>query len=207
MIGAGLFALIGIAVDITGQTAYIAFIIAGIVALLTSYSVSKLAIQFPSKGGPVEYLNKGYGKGVFAGSLNVIMWIGYIIVTSLYARAFAEYSTALLSIGENSVWLYIFGSVIVIIFVIINFIGASAVGASELLIVAIKVFVLTLFGILGLHTMKMQEFSIIGEFDLGDLALASGVVFMSYEGFGLVANTASRCSNQASPAIYYWQSY
>jgi hypothetical protein len=42
---------------------------------------------------------------VFAGSLNVIMWIGYIIVTSLYARAFAEYSMALLSIGENSVWL------------------------------------------------------------------------------------------------------
>ena len=195
MIGAGLFALIGVAVDITGQTAYIAFIIAGIVALLTSYSVSKLAIQFPSKGGPVEYLNKGYGKGVFAGSLNVIMWIGYIIVTSLYARAFSQYSTALLSIGENSVWLYIFGSVIVVIFVIINFIGASAVGTSELLIVAIKVFVLTLFGILGLHTMKMQEFSVIGEFDLGDLALASGVVFMSYEGFGLVANTAEDVAN------------
>ena len=55
MIGAGLFALIGIAVDITGQVAYIAFIVAGIVALLTtSYSVSKLAVQFPSKGGPVE---------------------------------------------------------------------------------------------------------------------------------------------------------
>jgi amino acid transporter len=55
MIGAGLFALIGIAVDITGQVAYLAFVIAGIVALFTSYSVSKLALQFPSKGGAVEY--------------------------------------------------------------------------------------------------------------------------------------------------------
>ena len=75
---------------------------------------------------------------MFAGSLNVIIWIGYIIVTSLYARAFAEYSMALLSIGENSVRLYIFGSVILVIF-----------------------------------------------------------VFFS----------VSRCSNQASPAVYYWQSY
>jgi amino acid transporter len=195
MIGAGLFALIGIAVDIAGQTAFLAFIVAGIVALLTSYSVSKLAVQFPSKGGPVEYLNKGYGKGVFAGGLNIIMWIGYIIVTSLYARAFAEYSTALLGLGENSIWLYIFGSAIVIIFVIINFIGAAAVGASELLIVAIKVFVLILFGILGLNAMNMQEFAITSEFDLGDLVLASGVVFMSYEGFGLVANTAEDIEN------------
>jgi amino acid transporter len=195
MIGAGLFALIGIAVDITGQIAYIAFIIAGTVALLTSYSVSKLAVQFPSKGGPVEYLNKGYGNGVFAGGLNIIMWIGYIIVTSLYARAFAKYSTALLGLGEDGIWLYIFGSLIVIIFVIINFIGASAVGASELLIVAIKVFVLVLFGILGLNTMDMQELAITGDFDLSDLVLASGVVFMSYEGFGLVANTAEDVEN------------
>ena len=195
MIGAGLFALIGIAVEITGQIAYIAFIIAGAVALLTSYSVSKLAVQFPSKGGPVEYLNKGYGKGMFAGGLNIIMWIGYIIVTSLYARAFAEYSAALLGLGENSIWLYIFGSTIVIIFVIINFIGASVVGASELLIVAIKVFVLVLFGILGLNTMDIQQFAITGDFDLGDLVLASGVVFMSYEGFGLVANTAEDVEN------------
>jgi hypothetical protein len=29
------------------------------------------------------------------------MWIGYIIVTSLYARAFAEYSMALLSIRQR----------------------------------------------------------------------------------------------------------
>ena len=195
MIGAGLFALIGIAVEITGQVAYNAFIIAGIVALLTSYSVSKLAVQFPSKGGPVEYLNKGFGKGVFAGSLNIIMWIGYIIVTAFYSRAFAKYSVALFGLGDNSMWLYIFGSVIIIIFVIINFIGASAVGASELLIVTIKVFVLVLFGILGLNTMNMQAFAVTSDFDLGNLVLASGVVFMSYEGFGLVANTAEDVEN------------
>jgi amino acid transporter len=195
MIGAGLFALIGIAVDIAGQIAYLSFIIAGVVALLTSYSVSKLAVQFSSKGGPVKYLNNGYGNGIFAGSLNTIMWIGYIIVTSLYARAFGEYSIALLNMGEHSNWLYVFSSAIVIVFMSINFIGASAVGASELLIVAIKVLVLLLFGILGLTTMKFQRLSIINEFDLRRVILASGVVFMSYEGFGLVANTAEDIEN------------
>jgi len=84
---------------------------------------------------------------------------------------------------------------IVIIFVLINFIGAAVVGASELMIVAIKVLVLVLFGTLGLTRMNLQNFAVPGDLDLGDLVLASGVVFMSYEGFGLVANTAEDVEN------------
>ena len=68
MIGAGLFALIGIAVDITGQVAYIAFIMAGIVALLTSYSVSKLAVNFPAKAVQWNILTKDMVKACMPGA-------------------------------------------------------------------------------------------------------------------------------------------
>ena len=76
--------------------------------------------------------------------------------------------------------------------------SATSIGVgamSELLIVATKVFVLIVFGILGLNSMNIQELAITSEFDLSDLVLASGVVFMSYEGFGLVANTAEDVEN------------
>jgi amino acid transporter len=191
MIGAGIFALIGIAVEIAGPLAYLAFVIAGVSALLTSYSVAKLAVQFPTKGGRVEFLNRGYGTGVFSGALNLIMWMGYAIVTSLYARAFGQYATALVRLEDSTPWLHVFASAIVVLFVLINFVGAAAVGKSELLIVSVKVAVMLLFGLVGLMTMDAGRLTVTsGQVQLGGLILASGVVFMSYEGFGLVANTA-----------------
>ncbi len=190
MIGAGLFALIGIAVDLTGKLVYLPFLIAGIIALLTTYSVSKLAVKYPSKGGRVKYLNEAFGVGIFSGSLNIMIWIGYIIVTALYARAFGEYSIALFGLKGNSIWFNVLSSLIVVLFVTINFIGASLVGKSEFLIVGVKVIILLGFGIIGLTTMDINNLTINHEVEISDLLLASGVIFMSYEGFGLVANTA-----------------
>lgn len=190
MIGAGIFALIGIAVDIAGELAYLSFVIGGVIALFTSYSVAKLSVAFPRKGGRVEFLNKGFGAGILSGSLNLIMWIGYIIVTSLYAKAFGEYGVALLGLKESGPWLHILISSIVVLFLIINFIGASVVGKSELIIVAVKVIVLLGFGLLGLFTVEAEQFTISKNIDFSNVLLAGGVVFMSYEGFGLIANTA-----------------
>jgi len=194
MIGAGLFALIGIAVEIAGKSAYLAFIIAGVAAFLTSYSVAKLAVQFPSKGGMVAYINQGFGTGVTSGTLNVVMWIGYIIVTSLYARAFGEYCIALLGIN-NDFWLHIFCSAVLVFFVFVNFLGAAIVGKAEVIIVSIKVLILLIFGILGLTTLNFEQVTFEQEFDLRALTLASGVIFMAYEGFGLAANAAEDINN------------
>lgn len=190
MIGAGIFALMGIAVQIAGKFAYLSFIVAGIIAAFTSYSVARLAVKFPSKGGPVEYLNKAFGKGTFAGGLNIAMWLGYLIVTSLYAKAFGEYGTALLGMEDNSFLLPILSSSIVILFVFINFIGASLVGKSELVTVMVKTGVLLLFCAVGLTTVQTEELMVATSFHFSDVVFASGVIFMSYEGFGLVANTA-----------------
>lgn len=190
MIGAGIFALIGIAVQIAGQLAYIAFIIAGIIAALTSYSVARLAVKYPSKGGPVEYLNRAFGKGLFAGSLNITIWIGYMIVTALYAKAFSEYAVALLGMEGNSLLLIIFSSAIVLLFILINFVGASVVGKSELFTVIVKTGVLLFFCVLGLTTVETKQLAVTNSFNFKDVLFASGVIFMSYEGFGLVANTA-----------------
>lgn len=190
MIGAGIFALIGIAVQIAGQLAYVSFIIAGIIAGLTSYSVSKLAIKFPSKGGRVEYLNKAFGKGIFAGGLNITIWLGYMIVTALYAKAFSEYAAALFRMQDNILFLNLLSSAIVALFIVINFVGSSLVGKSELVTVIAKIGILLLFCVLGFTTVQTSELVVSKSFDFSDVMFASGVIFMSYEGFGLVANTA-----------------
>ena len=75
MIGAGIFSILGISAQIAGHGMYLSFIIAGVIALLCTYSYAKLGSQYPSAGGPVEFLVKGFGDGVLSGSFNILLWI------------------------------------------------------------------------------------------------------------------------------------
>ena len=90
MVGGGIFAVLGLAVQLSGGGTYIAFSIAGIVALMTAFSYAHLSVKFPSEGGTVTYIVEAFGKGLFAGSMNILLWISYIVMLSLYAYAFGS---------------------------------------------------------------------------------------------------------------------
>ncbi|RUM63593.1 MAG: amino acid transporter, partial [Sulfurospirillum sp.] len=64
MVGAGIFIVIGEAGSIAGNIVWISFIFGGIAALLSGYSLAKLALRYPSRGGIVEYLVQGFGEGI-----------------------------------------------------------------------------------------------------------------------------------------------
>jgi amino acid transporter len=51
MVGGGIFAVLGLSVELTGGGAPIAFLIAGFVALVTAYSYARLSVTCPSQGG------------------------------------------------------------------------------------------------------------------------------------------------------------
>ena len=51
IVGGGIFATLGLAVSDARGSAWLSFLVAGVVALLTAYSYSKLSIAFPSTGG------------------------------------------------------------------------------------------------------------------------------------------------------------
>ena len=56
MVGAGIFALLGQAGAVAGSAVWISFLIAGGVATLLGYTISKLSVRFPSRGGLVSFL-------------------------------------------------------------------------------------------------------------------------------------------------------
>ena len=152
MIGAGIFSILGIAARISGNAIHISFIIAGIVAFLCTYSYAKLGAKYPSAGGPVEFLIKGFGDGILSGGFNILLWIGYVFVLALYAKAFAGYATTFLPSNTSGIWLNIFATAIILIFTAVNFIGARAVGKSEFFIVSVKVVILLMFVVMGFST-------------------------------------------------------
>lgn len=58
MVGGCIFAVTGLTVEVTKGAAPIAFLIAGLMALLTSYSYLKRTLRFPGEGGTVAFLNQ-----------------------------------------------------------------------------------------------------------------------------------------------------
>src|SRR5215475_3752932 len=92
MVGAGIFSILGVVAHAAGNAMWLAFAVGGVVALLSTYSYAKLGATFPSAGGAVHFLVKGFGDGVLSGGVNLFMWAGYIISLALYATAFGTYA-------------------------------------------------------------------------------------------------------------------
>ena len=83
MVGGGIFAVLGLAVQIAHGGAPVGFLLAGMIALITSYSYAHLSVAYPSQGGTVEFLNQAFGPGVITGGLNILLWISYMVMLSL----------------------------------------------------------------------------------------------------------------------------
>ncbi len=195
MIGAGIFSIFGTAVKISGNAVYIPFIIAGVVALLNGYSYAKLGVRYQSAGGPVEFLLKGFGDGILSGGLNLLLWISYIFALALYSKGFSSYAVTFLPPDSALVWEKIFATAIILVFTAINFIGAKAVGKSELFIVSIKFGIQVLFAAAGIAYMDIGNFSIFLWPDSKSILFGAGVVFLAYQGFGLITNAAEDITN------------
>lgn len=65
MVGGGIFAVLGLAVSLAKGGTPLAFLIAGLIALITSYSYVKLSLKYPDRGGTVKFINQGFGRGIF----------------------------------------------------------------------------------------------------------------------------------------------
>lgn len=195
MVGAGIFSIFGVATQIAGNAVYISFIIAGLIALLSTYSFAKLGATFPSAGGPVEFLVRGFGDGILSGGLNILLWTGYVFGLALYAKGFSYYAVTFLPAGSSPIWSNVFATMIIVLFTAINFLGSKAVGRSEIFIVSIKVGVLMLFAVAGLLFINPSNLSMAAFPATSHIFFGAAIVFLAYQGFSLITNAAEDMEN------------
>ncbi|HMT10356.1 MAG TPA: APC family permease [Ignavibacteria bacterium] len=195
MIGAGIFSILGVVAQASGAAMWLSFLIGGVVALFSTYSYAKLGAKFPSAGGAVEFLIKGWGSGTVSGGLNLFMWIGYVIAIALYAQGFASYALTFFSAAPSPVMTKAVASGAVILFTIINMLGAGDVGKAETFIVAVKVSILVLFAGAGLFFIEPSNLAPVHWNSTEYIFFGAGVLFIGYEGFGLITNAAGNMDN------------
>jgi amino acid transporter len=191
MVGAGIFSILGVVAQAAGNAMWLAFAIGGVVALLSTYSYAKLGAAFPSAGGAVHFLVKGFGDGVLAGGVNLFMWAGYIISLALYATAFGSYGATFVTKTPSALLVKSLAVGAVVLLTVVNAFGARLMGRSETFIVAVKVAILVLFAGVGLWFIRPGYLSPELWPETKSILFGAGVLFIGYEGFGLVTNAAA----------------
>lgn len=205
MVGGGIFAVLGLSVQMTHGAAPEAFMTAGLVALVTAYSYAHLSVRFPSQGGTVTFLDQAFGSGLLSGMANILLWISYIVMLSLYAFAFGSYAAAMVPEAVRPMWKHLFISAAVITVTGLNFLTVELIGIAEEWIVAIKIAILLVFIAAGAWSIDAARLA-AGSWPTPDSILSGAmIIFLAYEGFELIANTAEdvRAPGRTLPRAYY----
>jgi amino acid transporter/nucleotide-binding universal stress UspA family protein len=201
MIGAGIFVLTGLAAGVAGPALVLVYILNGLVTLLTAMAYAELGSAFPEAGGGYLWVKEGLGgaQGFLAGWMS---WFAHVSAGSLYALGFGRFaaevwiaaelpdfglSTAQMTLG----WM----TFIILVFMTINYRGASETGRVGNIITLTKIVILGLFSVFGVAAMTRHgdwEARFFKNFmPNGGLSLlvAMGLTFIAFEGYEIIAQS------------------
>jgi amino acid transporter len=198
MVGAGIFALFGEAGTIAGAAVWVSFFVGGVIALLQGYSFSKLGARYPSRGGMIAWIVRGYGSGLFTGGVVMLGYFSILIVCSMVAVTFGSYATSLL-FGEGAAqfWPKLFAVLIICALTYVNSVGSDLVTKAQTVIVSIVLTVLSLFAVAMLVTMDASMLAPASYPPVSYILASVALTFFAYLGFGVIAFTGGDMENPA----------
>ncbi len=205
MVGAGIFALLGAAGEVAGAAVWLSFLLAGVIAVLQGYSFAKLGARYPTAGGMLEYVAKGFGNGHFTG---ITAWLTYsanAIVTAMVAVSFGSYASAIVGLEGNAAWTKLFAALIIIVMTVVNIVGSKLVARAQTVIVYVVLSILTIFAVVTLANMNPSLLAPSGYPPVQDIVSSVALTFFAFLGFGIITFTAkdlAQPSRQLPRAMY-----
>ncbi|MBU5537624.1 MAG: amino acid permease [Candidatus Aenigmatarchaeota archaeon] len=190
ILGAGIYALIGEAAGLTGNSVWLSFVIGAIVASFTGLSYAELSSMMPRAAAEYVYLRK-------CGSKVLAFLIGWLILFT------GVVSAATVALGFAGYFHGIFGSSIILtalsliaVLSFLNFWGIKESSRFNILFTAVELFGLLVVIILGFSVFGKTE---VNYFEISNgvrgLLAASALVFFAYIGFEDIANVSEETRN------------
>jgi amino acid transporter len=204
MVGAGIFALLGAAGEVAGAAVWLSFLIAGVVAGLQGYSFAKFGARYPSAGGMLEYVVRGYGDGHITGVIAWLLLGANAIITGMVAVSFGSYASEAVADGSTA-WVKAFAVLVVLVMSILNILGSQAVARAQTIVVIVVVGILTLFAVSTLANIDADLLAFSGYPSLRDIVSSVALTFFAFLGFGVITFTAKDLadpSRQLPRAVY-----
>src|SRR5665648_368490 len=195
MVGGGIFSVLGVIISKAGQWAWLSFVLAGLIALISAFSYSQLSIKYKKSGGAFTFLNEISHHGI-AGSLSWVLILGYVLTISVYAFTFGHYVAHVFNLGSWFPRVLAFS--VIAALALVNLRGVGDSSKVEIITVWGKLFVLlglSIFGII--HWSPEQLTAGIEPTSWNTAIIGAATIFMAYEGFQLLSYDYEDIKNPA----------
>ena len=194
MVGAGIFSLLGAAGAVAGAAVWISFLLAGVVAGLQGYSFAKFGARFPSAGGLLEYVRRGYGDGHTTGIAAWLVLATNAVVTAMVAISFGSYASSALT-DSNTTWIKVFAVLLICVMSLLNVLGSKAVANAQTVVVVVVIGSLTVFAVSTLTNLHPHLLAPSGYPSAKDIISSVALTFFAFLGFGVITFTAKDLPN------------
>ncbi len=186
MIGGGIFSTLGIVISVAGQWAWLSFLIGGVIAFASGQSYSALTRQLDQPGGSYSYL-RAMSHPTAARFVVWLLIMGYTLTVSVYAVTLGAYAAN--AFGASGFGATAAALAAIAILAGVNLRGATESTMLELVAVWGKLAILLGLALLGLWQWAPEKLVLdTGQpVGLSGAFVGTGVVFMAYEGFQLLA--------------------
>ena len=210
MIGAGVFIGMGITIHEAGPGGVVlTFAFNGLLAVFTAMSFAELSSAIPRAGGAYNFARIGYGRqaSFLAGWME---WFASSVAGSMYAMTFAMY-TILFVKGvilnmegadtQDIGWIErCLAAVTAILFIYINFRGASETGKiGAIITMGQTIFVVTI-GLVGVatairHPERLANFQPFMPHGWSKLLMTMGFTYVAFEGYEVIAQAGDEAKD------------
>jgi amino acid transporter len=191
MVGAGIFSLLGAAGEVAGAAVWISFVLAGTIALLQGYSFAKMGARYPTAGGVLEYVRRGYGDGHVTGIVAWLLLAANAIITGMVAVSFGSYaSAAVTDSNDNEAAIKAFAVLVVLAMTVLNLFGSKAVARAQTIVVYVVIGILSVFAVTTLVNIDPDLLAFSEYPSFRDIVSSVALTFFAFLGFGVITFTA-----------------
>lgn len=189
MIGAGIFLLAGVALEMSGPAAIFAYLIAGVVCMITASSAAELATGMPTSGGDYFFVSRSLGPAMGAIS-GVGIWLSLTFAIAFYLFGLGEYLSQFLPV--TAFWGAVIGGVLL---TILNVVGAKESGRTQVVVVIVLFAILGTFSVMGVFHIDASNYDPFMPFGFDSISATTALVFVSFLGFVKIAAVAEEIKN------------
>lgn len=195
ILGAGIYALLGVGAGIAGNAIWISFVIAAIMAAFTGLSYAELSSMYPKEAAEYNYTKNAFGIKYLSFNIGWLMVIASIVAAVTVAFGFAGYFTHIFG-GEIA----IVAAALVLVLSAINYIGikeSSTFNIISTIIESAGLLIVIFVGLLffGANGINIDLFETPGSAGIPAILSATALIFFAYLGFEDIVNVSEETKN------------
>jgi amino acid transporter len=197
MVGAGIFALLGQAGAVAGSAVWISFLLAGAMCAALAYTLVKFAMRWPSSGGLISYVQRGYRNRRLVG---VVAWLGYltaiVVVGAMVAASFGDYAADVIADAPPGGWLSkVCAAVLVVAGVWLTIAGPRLIDRVQSAVVGL---LLAVFAVFVIGTLPQVDVALLSPDTypgVNDIVASVALTFFAFIGFAVISFAGDDLAN------------